>query len=255
MIRSIDFSPCGNKLAATSYDKIVRVWDLEKPDAPPAELIGHQTYLYALAFSPKGDLLVSADSNGVLGLWDVEHGYELQMFTEETDWIWSIAFSPDGKHLASAHHHKKNARLWDIENGKQITELSLVLPQDTSKYKGDARTIQMILGWLKKGSEYNLPARVITFSPDGTLIASGASRGIGLWNAKTYEVQMVLCQPQGGQIPEALTFSPCGRYLASGASWRGTISVNLAVFDSVLATVDINIPPLQGCGLWSKTLL
>ena len=34
-----------------------------------------------------------------------------------------------------------------------------------------------------------------------------------------------------------------------------TISVNLAVFDSVLATVDINIPPLQGCGLWSKTLL
>ena len=93
MIRSIDLSPCGNKLAATSYDKIVRIWNLEKPDASPAELIGHQTYLYALAFSPKGDLLVSADSNGVLGVWDVQDDYKLQMFTEETDWIWSIAFS------------------------------------------------------------------------------------------------------------------------------------------------------------------
>ena len=230
MIRSIDFSPCGNKLAATSYDKIVRVWDLEKPHTPPAELTGHQAVLYAVAFSPKGDLLVSADANGVLGLWNVEHDYELQMFTKETKWIWSIAFSPDGKHLASAHHYK-NARLWDIENGKQITELPLVLPQDKSKYKGDARTIQMILGWLEKGSEYNLPARVITFSPDGTLIAGGAFRGIGLWNAKTYEVQMVLCLPHGCWRAEALTFSPCGRYLVSGASWlwqrTGKMSIRL----------------------------
>ncbi|MYH83891.1 WD40 repeat domain-containing protein [Candidatus Poribacteria bacterium] len=64
-IRSIDFSPCGNKLAATSHDKIVRVWNLEEPKAPPAELTGHQASLFALAFSSKGDLLVSADANGV----------------------------------------------------------------------------------------------------------------------------------------------------------------------------------------------
>ena len=68
MIRSIDFSPCGNKLAATSYDKTVRVWNLEEPNALPAELTGHQAVLYAVVFSPKGDLLVSADANGVLGL-------------------------------------------------------------------------------------------------------------------------------------------------------------------------------------------
>ena len=107
-IRSIDFSPCGNKLAATSYDKIVRVWDFGKPDTPPVELTGHQAVLYALAFSPKGNLLVSADANGVLGVWDVEHGYELQTFTEDADWIWSIAFSPDGQYLASAHHKEKS---------------------------------------------------------------------------------------------------------------------------------------------------
>ena len=230
MIRSLDFSPCGNKLAATSYDKIVRVWDIGKPDAPPAELTGHQAVLYALAFSPKGDLLVSADSKGVLGLWDVQDGYELQTFTEETKWIWSIAFSPDGKCLASAHHYQK-ARLWDIENDEQITELSLVLPQDTSKYKGDARTIQIMLGWLEKGSEYNLSPRVITFSPDGTLIAAGAFRAILLLDAKTYETQKVLCLPHGCWSTEALTFSPCGRYLVSGASWQGTDKVSIRLWE------------------------
>ena len=230
MVRSIDFSPCGNKLAATSYDKIVRVWDLGKPEAPPIELTGHQAVLYAIAFSPKGDLLVSADANGVLGIWDVEHDYERQMFTEETKWIWSIAFSPDGKQLASAHHYE-NARLWDVENGKQMTELSLVLPQDTTKYKGDARTIQMMLRWLKKGSESKLTPRVIAFSPDGTLIAGGAFRGIGLWHAKTYEVQMMLCLSRGCWRPEALTFSPCGRYLVSGASWQGTGKMSIHLWD------------------------
>ena len=229
-IRSIDFSPCGNKLAATSYDKTVRVWDLEKPDTPPAELIGHQAVLYALAFSPKGDLLVSADSNGILGVWDAEHDYELQMFTEETKWIWSIAFSPDGKHLASAHHDE-NARVWDIENGKQVTELSLGLPQDTSKYKGDARAVETMLEWLAKGSTYNPAPKVITFSPDGTLIAGGAFREIGMWDTKTYEIRMVICQPQGCQRPEALIFSPCGRYLVSGASWQGTDKVSIRLWE------------------------
>ncbi|MDD9975855.1 MAG: WD40 repeat domain-containing protein [Candidatus Poribacteria bacterium] len=231
MIRSIDFSPCSNKLAATSYDKIVRVWDIRKPDAAPAELTGHQAVLYAVAFSPKGDRLVSADSNGVLGVWNVEHEYKLQLFTEETDWIWSIAFSPDGKHLVSAHQ-KKRARLWDIENGEQITELSMIHPRDTAKYKGDDRRIQKRLKSLEKGLEYKATPKSIAFSPDGDLIAAGGVFGeLRLWDATTYETRMVICLPQGCQRAEALTFSPCGRYLVSGASWQGTDKVSIRLWD------------------------
>lgn len=229
-IRAIDFSPCGNKLAATSYDQIVRVWDFGKPDAPPVELTGHQAVLYALAFSPKGNLLVSADANGVLGVWDVEQDYELQTFTEDTDWIWSIAFSPDGKYLASAHHEEK-ARLWDIESGAQITEFSSNRPRDTSKYKGDDRRIQEILEWLKKGSAYRSTPKVIAFAPDGSLIAGGVFREIHLWDATTYETRMVICLPHGCQRADALTFSPCGRYLVSGASWQGTDKMSIRLWD------------------------
>ena len=219
-IRSIDFSPCGNKLAATSYDKIVRVWNLEEPKTPPVELTGHQAVLYAVEFSPKGDLLVSADANGVLGIWDVEHDYERQMFTEETDWIWSIAFSPDGKHLVSAHH-EKSAQLWDIENGEQIAELSSNRPRDAMKYKGDDRQIQRILRHLEKGSVDKRTPKAIAFSPDSNLIAGDVLGQIRLWDTTTYEICMVICLPFGCGRAEALTFSPCGRYLVSGASWLG----------------------------------
>ena len=230
MTRSIDFSPCGNKLAATSYDKIVRVWDITQPKIPPAELTGHQAVLYALAFSPKGDLLVSADSNGVLGVWDAEEDYKLRLFTEETDWIWSIAFSPDGKFVASAHQDEK-ARLWDIESGEQITEFASSRPRDTTKYKGDDHQIQRTLQSLKKGSEYKSTPKAIAFSPDGTLIAGGVFREIRLWDATTYETLMVICLPQGCQRAEALTFSPCGRYLVSGASWQGTNKVSIRLWE------------------------
>ena len=230
MVRSIDFSPCGNKLAATSYDKIVRVWNLEKLDAPPTELTGHQAVLYALAFSPKGDLLVSADANGVLGVWNVEHNYKLQMFTEETDWIWSIAFSPDGKSLVSTHYEEKT-RLWDIESGEQITELSMIHPQDTAKYKGDNQQIQKRLKWLEEGSVYKATPKLIAFSPDGTLIAGGVFRELRLWDAVTYEILMVMCLPQGCMRAEALTFSPCGKYLVSGASWQGTDKVSIRLWN------------------------
>ena len=57
---------------------------------------------------------MSADSDGVLGIWDVEHDYKLQMFTEKTDWIWSIAFSPDGTLLASGSFDG-TILLWDMK--------------------------------------------------------------------------------------------------------------------------------------------
>ena len=229
-IRTIDFSPCGDKLAATSYDKIVRVWDFEKPDAPPTELTGHQAVLYAVGFSPKGDLLVSADAKGVLGVWAVEQDYQLQMFTKDMDCIWSIAFSPDGNHLVSAHH-KEKARLWDIESGAQITELSMIHPQDPAKYKGDDRQIQRRLEWLEKGLEYTPTPKAVAFSPDGTLIAGGVFREIWLWDAATYKTRMVICLPHGCQRAEALTFSPCGRYLVSGASWQGTDKMSIRLWE------------------------
>lgn len=232
VVRSIDFSPCGTKLAASSYDKNVRIWDFGQPDAPPVKLAGHQSVLYAVAFSPKGDLLVSADSKGVLGVWDAQQNYELKLFTEETDWIWSIAFSSDGKRLVSGHS-QKNAQVWDIEEGKLITELSLDLPQDRKKYRGDADGIQNLLNGLETDNQPLGIPMASTFSPDGTLIAGGVLREIRLWDAATYETLMIICQPLGSQRPAALTFSPCGRYLAAGGWWQHTEKMSIRLWDIV----------------------
>ncbi|MYA72381.1 hypothetical protein F4009_07245 [Candidatus Poribacteria bacterium] len=148
------------------------------------------------------------------------------MFTEESDCSWSIAFSPDGKHLVSAHE-KEKAQVWDIENGEPIAELSSNRPRDVTKYKGDDRQIQRILKSLEKGSEdKRTPTKAIAFSPNGDLIAGNVGGQIWLWDTTTYEIRMVICLPQGCGRAEALTFSPCGRYLVSGASWLDRLGID-----------------------------
>ena len=228
--RSIDFSPGGNKLASSSYDTTVKVWDIGKPDAPIAEFKGHQKAVYAVAFSPKRDLLVSADAAGMLIAWDMPHGDKRRTLTGHTDWICSVAFSPDGKRLAIASRDN-TAQVWDVEHWKQVAKLPLTLPLDTAKYKGDARGIRRALNWLEEEVEISVKIRAIAFSPRGDMIAGGLWREIRLWDSTTYETHMAIFQPQGCHNPFALTFSPCGRYLASGAWWQGTEKVSIRLWE------------------------
>ena len=233
MIRSLDFSPCGDKLAVGSYDPVVRVWDIGKPEAPPAEFTKDQESGWLVAFSPKGDFLVCASSKGSLYIWN---GTETQTkIPVNPGCIQSLSISPNSKHIAIAYFDKV-AEIWDIRSAKQVADLSVTWTRDTTQYKGDVRLVQRCLERLKKDGEHSaLPSMQIkgpiVYSPDGTIIAGGLFREIRLWDATTHEIRMAIRVPHGCQRPEALTFSPCGQYLVSGVSWQGTDKMSIRLWD------------------------
>jgi WD40 repeat protein len=93
-------------------------------------------------------------------IFEVTTGQEIRSFDVENLFIWSVAYSPDGKHFLSGSSHGK-MYLWDTSSGKPVRAAV--------------------------GSEGGMDPRVnaVAFSSDGEYALSGGSdNSVRLWNAK-----------------------------------------------------------------------
>jgi serine/threonine protein kinase/WD40 repeat protein len=172
-------------------------------------------------------------------LFDPRTMKPVKVFGSASGPICQLAFSPDGKRLATASRWAEDgAAVWDVEKGKQIFRL---------KQKGDCLSIQyspdgdrlLTVGedhkptvWdANSGEELRkLPAQDqpvcydVTFSADGKQIVTHAAEGaVKVWNAQTWDEVITLPGPE--RVTEnlaewrhlPLAVSPDGKWLAAGS--------------------------------------
>ena len=107
-IGRVAFSPDGKRIVWGSYDKTIKVWDIENNQLifENNEEIEYGELVSSVAFSPDGKRIASGSWDEIIRVWDIESG-EVKRYWDETldiedpDTISSVAFSPDGKRIVS----------------------------------------------------------------------------------------------------------------------------------------------------------
>jgi RNA polymerase sigma factor (sigma-70 family) len=194
-VRAVAFSPDGTLLATGGQDGTVKFWEVEKraeratpkPAAGPAAQTAGA--VLALAFHPDGRVLAVAAGKTVR-LWDVATGKELAVCSGHALAVGSVAFSPDGKTLATASADR-SVRLWDAATGKELHRF-------------------------ERHSDW---VNAVAFSPGGKRLASvGKDRTVQLWDLERREL---VCTLRGhtGEV-RAAVFTPDGKYLLTGGDDR-----------------------------------
>jgi dipeptidyl aminopeptidase/acylaminoacyl peptidase len=202
------FSPNGQKLFAASgtfpTNGQIKIWDLESQRQVATFTKQQMEGIRSLSISPDGRILaVPEDGLSTVLLLDGNTLTELFSLKGHRVKVSAVAFSPDGKLLASGGgglNVQTEIFIWDVTTGKKISELN-----------GHGRGITGL-----------------AFSPDGLSLASASydDTTIWLWDVSTRQRRFVLKGLWGDGSPPVtgFAFSPDGYRLCASDS-KGTVIV------------------------------
>jgi WD40 repeat protein len=241
-VMCVAFNQDGRLLASTCDDGTVMLWDAqtwEELTSPPR----HQGWILGAAFSPDDRLALSGaprreGPGWPISLWDARAGNVLPTIHNAHTWfIQSIAFSPNGRWLASTGADGK-VNVWDGTTGRPVESITptfkgrgtcVAFSPDSQRlaYGGLNKTVTVLdtANWneLVVFGKHTNQVNSIAFRSDGRRVASASHDGtIKVWDAVTGD-EIATLRGHTDWV-ESVAFRPDGEELISG-SWDRTVKV------------------------------
>jgi WD40 repeat protein len=245
-VRSVSWSPDGNKLAAGTNDGTIRIWDAVS-EKMLATFQGYKhddsskNGIRSVSWSPDGSKLAAGTNDSTVYIWDTMSGEKLAHLQGHKYWVTSVSWSPDGNKLASASWDS-TVRIWDATSGETLTTFggsnslsSVSWSPDGSKlaFGSDDGAVRIwdvergeplaTFGGIKAGDSIErrtealaMPVRSVSWSPNGSTLAAGFGDGtVRIWGTTLGEPFITL---QGDtRSVSSVSWAPDGSKLASAS--------------------------------------
>ena len=133
-------------------NETVHLWDVKTQKRVGGLLFPGRRGVTALSYSLDGKTLAVGYGNGDIAFWDTATNQKTAFLDTNSSVLWTLAFSPDGKLLASGGYEDPTISLWDVQTQTLL-----------GSFDGHTRL---------DGRVQNSGVSSVTFRPDGKTLAS-----------------------------------------------------------------------------------
>jgi len=203
-VNSLQFDPFLNRLYTAGRDSIIRIWNVQNPNAPYVQSMEHHTdWVNDVQLCCGGKNLISASSDTTVKVWNAHKGFCMSTLRTHKDYVKALAYARDREQVASAGLDKA-IFLWDVNTLTALTASNNTVT--TSSLNGNRDSI------------YSL-----AMNSAGTCIVSGSTEKVlRVWDPRTCSKLMKL-KGHTDNV-KALVLSRDGSQCISGSS-DGTIKL------------------------------
>ena len=211
----------------------------------------HREPVWDVAFSPDGQIIVSASQDQTLKLWKVDDGTWLLNLRGHSDQVTAVDFRSDGTvdgTFIVSGSEDNSVRIWKPNNSLLRKLFGHKAPIKAVAFSPDGRLIasgskdKTVKIWHKDGKllrtldgldGHSDEVNAVVFSPDGQLVISGSEDNtIKIWRQEDGKLLRTLDGPEGHKSPVfAIDISPDGQLIISGS---GDNTVKLWTIDGEL---------------------
>ena len=234
-IAAVAISGDGRLGLTGSYDKTLRVWDLEDHSLVDTLYPPHEGIVYAVAAARSQPVAVSGSADRTIRVWDLVTKTCRATLTGHNHRVYDIALSSDGATALSASHDR-TIKLWDLSSATALATLQghsdavlAVAFVPGERFAVSAAKDGTIRVWKLEAGEAHAATQkhegwiqAVAVTPDGSLaITGGQDHRLCVWETNKASVRQVLKGHH--DAVSAIALHPAGSMAVSGSYDRRVV--------------------------------